>query len=199
MKFVDPIRDRDTINAAKTWLKARSLRNWALFICGINFALRISDLLRLTVRDVYDGRQIREEFEIRQKKTNGRVRVHIPKNAREALQTYLDEEHPAPNRPEAPLFPADPSALRGDRVGTLKPISRQWANHFLKEAVRQFEPTLQVASHTLRKTWGYQAFKQGVPLELIMHKLGHQSPSATLRYLGIRDDDVRQVTNDLNL
>ena len=54
-------------------------------------------------------------------------------------------------------------------------------------------------SHTMRKTWGHFAFHSCVPLEVIMHKLGHQSPSATLRYLGIRDDDVKAATETLNL
>ena len=46
MKLVEPIRDRDTLTAVKTWLRGRSLRDWALFVTGINFALRIQDLLR---------------------------------------------------------------------------------------------------------------------------------------------------------
>ena len=30
-------------------------------------------------------------------------------------------------------------------------------------------------THSLRKTWGYQARMQGVDLALIMHKLNHES------------------------
>ena len=36
----------------KVYLKGRSLRDYALFVVGINVALRISDLLKLTWADV---------------------------------------------------------------------------------------------------------------------------------------------------
>ncbi len=32
-----------------------------------------------------------------------------------------------------------------------------------------------------------------------MDKLGHRSPSVTLRYLGINDDEVKRATLELNL
>jgi integrase len=54
-------------------------------------------------------------------------------------------------------------------------------------------------THTLRKTWGYQARQAGVPLELIMHKLNHSNIAMTKRYLGITDDELRAITEGLNL
>ena len=69
----------------------------------------------------------------------------------------------------------------------------------LNTAVHQFEPNLAVGTHTLRKTWGWFAFNSCVPLEVIMQKLGHKSPASTLRYLGIRDDEVKEATETLNL
>ncbi len=195
MRFVEPIRDRDTLTAVKTWLKGRSLRDWALFVTGINFALRIQDLLDLKVGDVTNEAGIRESFQIQQRKTNGGVRVHVPLNAREALTTYLSNAHPDPQNPESPLFPS----RKRTADGKLNPVSRFQAYRILNSAVRQFEPDLAVGTHTLRKTWGCFAFDSGYPLEVIMQKLGHQSPAATLRYLGIRDDDVRRATETLNL
>ena len=55
-------------------------------------------------------------------------------------------------------------------------------------------------THTLRKTWGYQARQSGVPLlELIMAKLNHSNISMTKRYLGITDDELRAIAEGLNL
>ena len=195
VRFVEPIRDRDTLTAVKTWLRSRSLRDWALFVAGINFALRIQDLLDLKVGDVLNGTGIRETFSVQQGKTGRAVRVHVPPNARAALSEYLSEKHPAPEDHEAPLFPSRKRAADGK----LNPVSRFQAYRILNSAVRQFEPDLAVGTHTLRKTWGWFAFDSGQPLEVIMHKLGHQSPAATLRYLGIRDDDVKRATETLNL
>ena len=53
--------------------------------------------------------------------------------------------------------------------------------------------------HTLRKTWGYQARQNGIPLELIQQKLRHSAPSITRRYIGITADEIEQVENEVNL
>ncbi len=194
MGRVDPIRDAHTLIAVKKILKQMSLREWALFAFGINAALRISDLLALQVGDIVnsDG-SIRDELDTTVAKTGRHLKVHLPPNAQDALREYLEKGHPFPTKLDAPLFPANPSFVRHKTADTppRKPVSRQWVNKVLKEAVERVEPDLNVGSHTMRKTWGYHAH---LPLGTIMDKLGHRSPSVTLRYLGINDDEVKRAT-----
>ena len=45
MRTVEPIRDKKKLEAMKKVLKAQNLRDWLLFVLGINSGLRISDLL----------------------------------------------------------------------------------------------------------------------------------------------------------
>lgn len=52
MNLVGPIRDKRKIKDMKVYLKGRSTRDYALFVVGINIALRVSDLLKLTWNDV---------------------------------------------------------------------------------------------------------------------------------------------------
>ena len=54
MISVDPIRDEQKIQTMKSYLKGKNLRDHALFVVGINIALRITDLLALTWADVVD-------------------------------------------------------------------------------------------------------------------------------------------------
>lgn len=54
-------------------------------------------------------------------------------------------------------------------------------------------------THTLRKTRGYHACKNGVELTLIIHKLNHNSLAYTKRYLGITNDELETVMRNLNL
>jgi integrase len=56
-----------------------------------------------------------------------------------------------------------------------------------------------IGTHSLRKTWGYQARKSGVPLELIQAKLGHSSPGVTRRYIGITADEIESMENRVTL
>ena len=56
-----------------------------------------------------------------------------------------------------------------------------------------------IGTHTLRKTFGYWAFKQGVDVTRIQQLLNHSAPSVTLRYIGITKDELDQVYINLNL
>ncbi len=51
-----PIRNQKDIETIKKYyLEKKQYRNYALFVVGINTALRISDLLSLEWRDVFDS------------------------------------------------------------------------------------------------------------------------------------------------
>src|SRR5690606_23790975 len=74
----------------KRILKRKSLRDYALFTLGINSALRISDLLALTVGDVADENgKIRDRIVIRERKTGKRKAFPISARAKKALTEYL--------------------------------------------------------------------------------------------------------------
>jgi len=51
----------------------------------------------------------------------------------------------------------------------------------------------------LRKTCGYQARWNGVPLESIIQKLNRSNITTTKRYLGITDDELRAIARDQDL
>ena len=65
MQFVEPIRDKKKIKLVKVILKKFGFRNYLLFLLGINSGLRISDILKLKVRDVQNV----EYIEIKEQKT----------------------------------------------------------------------------------------------------------------------------------
>ena len=51
-----PIRNQKDIETIKKYyLEKKQYRNYALFVVGINTAVRISDLLSLEWRDVFDS------------------------------------------------------------------------------------------------------------------------------------------------
>lgn len=69
MEYVQPIRDKKTLETMKKILRSSNLRDYNLFILGINSGLRISDLLTLKVTD--EKCRIKDWIVIREKKTNG--------------------------------------------------------------------------------------------------------------------------------
>ena len=52
MECVEPIRNREKIETVKRILKKSGMRDFLLFLMGINIGLRISDILKLRVCDV---------------------------------------------------------------------------------------------------------------------------------------------------
>ena len=67
----------------KEFFKEQNERNYILFLLGINTGLRISDILRLRIRDV-EGWSI---F-IREKKTKKVKEVKMPPDLKKAIREY---------------------------------------------------------------------------------------------------------------
>ncbi len=85
------------------------------------------------------------------------------------------------------------------REGDNKPITRQQALIILKEAAEVVDIKENVGTHSLRKTWGYHAWKSGFNPALIMETLNHSNLSVTKRYLGIRQDEINDLYDNLNI
>ena len=54
MKNVQPIRDKDQIEMLKDYLKEWNPRNFLLLVFGLNSGLRISDILPLKVKEMFN-------------------------------------------------------------------------------------------------------------------------------------------------
>lgn len=178
---VDPIRDTRHIRAIKKLL-ADKPRDLALFVVGINTNLRASDLTRLTVEQVRDLKA-GESFDLRERKT-GKVRsVVLNGGCIRAIGGYLATRLEA--MPEEPLF----RSQRGGKA--LTPIS---LNGLVKGWCRAINLPGNYGAHTLRKTWGYHqrtAFQVDMPT--LMTAFGHATQRQTLKYLGIGEQEVRDV------
>ena len=79
------------------------------------------------------------------------------------------------------------------------PISRIQAYRLINEACSIAKIKGSIGCHTLRKTFGYWAYKQGIDITLLMRIFNHSTPSITLRYIGIEREDINNVYVNLNL
>lgn len=195
MNFVEPIRDRKKIAQIKNLLRGqRRHRDLLLFTVGINTALRISDLLELTVCHFLDERgKIRNRFWIKEKKRGKRHEVVINASIQQALLEYLIE-FPDIRRSSSNFLFSFPHYKEYSNH-----IKRGQAWQFITSICRQVGLTGNYGTHSLRKTWGYHARMSGVDIALIMHKLNHESLAYTKRYLGITDEELQAVARRLNL
>lgn len=193
MNRVEPIRNKRKIEAIKNILKgSNNWRDYGLFNLGMNFGLRIGDLLRIKVKDVITGDNvIKDNFEIKEQKTDKLNVIEINANARETLKLMFKNTDLLNNREHYLIYNTRDKSKSISRVQAYKLVIKWCEDVGLTD--------LAVGTHTLRKSWGYHAHKAGVSIEVIQEKFLHNSTSTTRKYLGIQRKDVSKAYHLVNL
>ena len=186
MGKTQPIKEFEQINQLKDYfLEKGEIRNYVLVVLGLNTSLRISDLLTIRWKDVYNFKYdtYRQHLTVLEKKTNKTNIVAINAAIVDALTLLRNTQQSI--APETYLFLS--------QKGNNRPITRNRAFCIIKEAADTLGFEDNIACHSLRKTFGYQAWKQGVQPALLMSIYNHSSYEITKRYLGINQDERDEV------
>lgn len=192
MGTTHPIKDKDDLEALKNFYlyQERNLRNYALINTGLNTALRVSDLLSLRWNDAYNftRHRFRRHLILSEQKTGKEACIAINQSVQEALSLYLTSVPRA--KPQDYIFV-------GRRFGTH--LSRSQAFRIIKHASFALNLSEHISCHSLRKTFGYQAWASGANATVLTVLFNHSSFQITRRYLGIEQDDKDKVYLNLNL
>ncbi len=192
MGITQPIRNKNKLQQFRNYYREieNKPRNYALIVLGLNSALRISDLLSLCWEDVYQKgeHRYREHITLVEQKT-GKINI-LPLNAssREALEFYRTSR--SCSHQNKYIFASQKSPYN--------PISRYQAYRIVKKAADYCGMDCHVSCHSLRKTFGYYAWKNGIPPALLMSIYNHSSYDITKRYLcidQIEKDEVYMKTS----
>lgn len=187
MSTTYPIKNEEKLKKFKEYylLKKPVSRNYVLIIMGLNTAFRISDLLNLQWQDVFSVKKncFKEHICITEQKTGKERSVAINTNVSEAL--HILQEKDAGRTASPYLFPS------GKKESTH--LSRSQAFRIIKEAAEYAGLDEHISCHSLRKTFGYHAWKQGVQPALLMELYNHSSYRITKQYLCIEQDDKDMV------
>ena len=186
-----PIKDRKDVERLKDYYKLvkPNARNYALIVVGLNTALRISDILSLKWRTVYDFKEggLRDRFELRERKTGKRQSIPLNDSVKEALGKLFGSLGRV--QPDDWVF----ASQKGGR------ISREQAFRVITHAVDALSLGEHISCHSLRKTFGYHAYKMGVSPSLMVELFNHSSYQVTKRYLGLGQDEKDEVYMKINL
>ena len=185
MSTTQPIRNLKDVQNLKDFYYKRepNLRNYTLICMGVNTTLRISDLLRLKWKDVYDfsKKDFRYHLTVTEHKTKKTARIALNDNALHALRLYQNNCTAVSG--ETYLFPG--------RGGS--PLSRSQAFRIIRHASDVLNLENGISCHSMRKTFGYHAWKCGTPPAVLMEIYNHSSYQITKRYLGIEQEDKDSV------
>lgn len=201
----EPIKSLDDILAVSQYLISKKrYRDNMLFIVGINFGLRVSDLRMLRFSNLINPNfTFKDNFAVFEKKTrNTRKRkknryITINNAVIEAVTLYLK------NTPNVSL---SDYMFRGlsNRCGSAnEPLTIQSIDRILKGIAKDLNLNVKMSTHTLRKTFCYHqmvmSHNSSRKLLLLQKMLNHSSPAQTLDYIGITSEEIEAAYRELNL
>lgn len=195
---VQPIRSEATIRAIKGIISkdktANASRNMLLWIIGTNTGLRISDILKLKLKDIIDNKgEVRELLELVEQKTKRPRAIEIRPPVKREIEKFLKDTG---------AYDLNEYLFKDRRKGKEdlnKPITRVRAWQMINDWGRKAGVTYRIGTHTLRKVFGTFAFKAGIDLVYISEELGHRNVEVTRRYLGITKEATRKAFKDFEI
>ena len=202
----EPIKSMDDIIRISEYLiENKRYRDNMLFIVGINFGLRVSDLRVLRFSNlINENFAFRDSFPVFEKKTrNTRKKkknryITINEAVIDAVTLYLEN---TPNVTLSDYMFRSESNNKGKNAG--QPLSVYSIDRMLKEVAAALGLGCRISTHSLRKTFGYHQMmmsdNDGRKLLLLQKIFGHSTPSQTLDYIGITHEEIEDAYRNLNL
>ncbi|MEW4283123.1 tyrosine-type recombinase/integrase [Priestia koreensis] len=186
MEYVEAFRDIKQINAMKRYLKKHSERDYVLFVFGINTGMKITEMLDIRVGELMeDGEHIKTFYEYLHHEQP--KEVYLNQKIKQAVLHYI--QHRA--------LTAEDYLFKSAR--TNNPITRQQAYRIVHQAGEAIGFTGKIGTNSMRKTFGYHAYKRGVAISLLQKIFNHSTRSETLKYIGISKTEHIRTEIDVNL
>ena len=201
----EPIKSIEDINRITKFLvESGRYRDNMLFIVGINFGLRVSDLRMLRFSNlINDNLVFKNSFPVFEQKTrNTRKRkknryITVNNAVMEAVSLYLQH---TPGVSLSDFLFRSESNRGGNRN---EPLSTKSIDRILKGIAADLSLSTKMSTHTLRKTFCYHqmllSHNDSRKLLLLQKMLGHSSPAQTLDYIGITSEVIDDAYRHLNL
>lgn len=172
-------------------------RNRGLFMIGVSTGGRISELLSLQIRDVYQNdRAVTDLLFDKSVVKGGEVSRAVPVNrdGRRAIETLIAWHRDRYKDTEAsrPLFPSRNG--QGEQR-----MSRRTAHDVLKSAFEAAGLNGHLATHSLRKSFAQRLYDKTGDIFAVQEMLGHKSVATTQKYLGVNYASVREAVEEMSL
>ena len=212
MNTVQPIRSLEKIKEIEIILKSQSMRNYILFRLGIYSGLRISDILKLKVKDLHN----QDYFILKEKKTGKPKRLKIKPELKVELNDYIkdmDNEDFVIGSREYKDTITITNRIKKDgkyrnvnetikNVASNSPLNRAQAWNIINNVAKEVGITESIGTHSLRKSFGYHFWMKNKHnprvLVILQDIFNHSSPHITLKYIGIAQDEMDDLVDDFD-
>ena len=184
MKQVEAAKSKTQRDQIEAHLREAGRVYLDIWKVGVNTALRISDLLQLTMVDVKNLDSSAPALELVEIKTGKARRIMLNAPALKVMQRRL-ADYPKQHY----LFQSEAVNIGRSKA---QPINRRSVGRVFEKVGQQIAPKLSLGTHSMRKTRGYAMFEAGRSIESIAKVLNHSSTEVTMRYIGIEQRDIDQ-------
>ncbi len=149
MEVVEALKDISQIEAMKKYLKEHSQRDYLLFVIGINTGLKITELLSMKFEDVlHEDGTVKEFYSLPVKDEKFKQDIYLNTKVKEALLEYVQS---IDVKRENYVFQSNK---------TTNSITRQQAYRVIHNAAEAVGIVGKIGTNSMRKTFGYHAYKE---------------------------------------
>lgn len=191
----DAIKDPNDISRIVMYfVNAERWRDYMLFVLGINFGLRVGDLLQLRFKDLLKtDRSFRESIVISEQETRYSSqrkkiwRVTLNPAVKEAVGLFL-KHNPQTNMTDY-LFRSESNNSKNEKL----PMHRNSIDGILKQAKADLNLEIQLSTLTLRKTFAYHHLllaKDARSQAVVVRALNYRAVADALNFAGTTEDEL---------
>ena len=197
MKGTRPLDNNEIRLVSACFTGTFETRNRGLFMLGVSTGGRISELLSLTIGDVYQNRNpVTDLLFDRSIVKGGEVSRAVPVNtdgmrAIDDLIAWHREKYGKLDV-KRPVFPSRNGQGK-------KRMTRRAAHNVLKDAFEAAGLNGHLATHSLRKSFAQRLYEQTGDVFTVQEMLGHKSIATTQKYLGVNYASVREALQKMSL
>ena len=197
MKGTRPLDNKEIRLVSACFDGTFAVRNHGLFMLGVSTGGRISELLSLTIGDVYQNRSaVTDLLFDKSVVKGGELSRAVPVNTdgRRAIEDLVawHRQHYNTTHRSRPLFPSR------NGQGTQR-MSRRTAHDVLKSAFEAAGLNGHLATHSLRKSFAQRLYDQTGDIFSVQEMLGHKSVGTTQKYLGVNYASVSDALQKMSL
>ncbi len=178
----EPIKDMERVKVIIEAAYSKKDRIGLMVVSQLNLGLRISDIITLRAGDLSGP-----HLTLTEKKTQKNNKIKINNTLKDSVRRYVEVHD---------LQPQD--YLFFSRLKSKTHISTRQAQKDLKALGEELNLE-RFSTHSLRKTFGYFAYHQSEGnLPLLMQRFNHSSQAVTLRYIGITQDQLDDLSDEVS-
>lgn len=196
---VQPIKKLKDLKKIYAYLKETNVRNFAVFVVGVNVLLRAGDLLSLKWCDVLedDNESFKKKVWVTEDKTDKVREIRLNTDAIAAIQTLKDSIKTF--NVNDYVFASRKANKDGEKRLDVKALHK-----IIKDTCKELGIKGNYGTHTLRKTGAYHIYTNNIAqnptiISYLQKILNHSSQATTLRYIGIEGEEIDDIFEGLKL